>query len=194
MTRSNRRPSSRRRSTALHASPSDRLQDAGGRPQHPRPRRPLRAGAAAPRSQALRRRRLRPRQPPRPHGRSRAVPRPRSASSRTGKSYLDVAPGAGRARHRRGARPARLGLRLLKIGMVWPLDPGIIARIRRGARPHHRGRGEALAARDPAARAAVQRSSTPRSSSARRTSRATISSRPSARSSPTRSRWRSASA
>ena len=41
----------------------------------------------------------------------------------TGKSYLDVRAGAGRARHRRGARPTQLGLRLYKVGMTWPLEP-----------------------------------------------------------------------
>ena len=42
---------------------------------------------------------------------------------------------------------ASLGLRLLKVGMVWPLDPVIVRDFARGPRPRRRRRGEAPADR-----------------------------------------------
>jgi indolepyruvate ferredoxin oxidoreductase len=73
----------------------------------------------------------------------------------TGKSYLDVR----QALEDLGideVATSKLGLRLLKVAMVWPLDPEIVHEFAKRARPDHCGRGEALAAGNPASRTAVQ--------------------------------------
>ena len=75
---------------------------------------------------------------------------PRIGIVSAGKSYLDVR----QALDELGideAEAAKIGVRLLKIGMVWPLDPVIMHEFARGPRAHHLRRGEALPARDACA-------------------------------------------
>ena len=102
------------------------------------------------------------------------------------------APGARRARHRRG-EVQRLGPAHRQGRLPWPLEPAGADGVRRGPRPHHRGRGEALADRGAGARGAVRHREPARRASARRTSRATGCSRSRARSIPTTSPSASAS-
>ena len=73
----------------------------------------------------------------------------------TGKAYLDVR----QALDELGIDEVKcndLGLRLFKIGCVWPIGRAGTRRVRAGARPHHRGRGEALADRSAGARGALR--------------------------------------
>ena len=110
----------------------------------------------------------------------------------TGKSYLDVR----QALDELGideVQAQRSRLRLYKVGCPWPLEPAGPAGVRRGPRPHHRGRGEALADRGAGARGALRHRQPAGRASARRTSTATGCSRPRARSIPTTSRSASAS-
>ena len=48
------------------------------------------------------------------------------------------------------------GIRLYKVACPWPLEPARAQGVRRRARPHHRGRGEALAHRGAGARGALR--------------------------------------
>ena len=73
----------------------------------------------------------------------------------TGKAYLDVR----QALDELGIDEVKcndLGMRLFKIGCPWPIARQELARFRRRARPHHRGRGEALADRSAGARGALR--------------------------------------
>ena len=133
---------------------ADRLRDAAGRAQHPPARHHPRPGSAAARLQARRHARLRARQQAQPlHHLGRAQSQDRHHHGRQELSRR--APGARRARHRRGevqrSRPAALQDRLPVADQ--PAGPHAV---RRRARAHHRGRGEALADRSAGARGALR--------------------------------------
>ena len=73
----------------------------------------------------------------------------------TGKAYLDVR----QALDELGIDEIKcndLGLRLFKIACPWPIGRAELAEFAAGPRPHHRGRGEALADRSAGARGALR--------------------------------------
>ena len=128
---------------------------AAGRPQHPNPRRRPRTGGAPAGAQARRGRRLARRQQDQSDHHLRAAPIAKIGIITAGKSYLDVR----QALDDLGIDEARcnaLGLRIFKVGCVWPLVPQRAARIRAGARAHHRRRGKALADRSAGARGTLR--------------------------------------
>ena len=110
----------------------------------------------------------------------------------TGKSYLDVR----QALDELGideVKLQRLGPAHLQDRLPVADRQAGAAGVRQGPRPHHRGRGEALADRGPGARGALRHREPADRASARRTSRATGCSRSRARSIRTTSRSASAS-
>ena len=79
-----------------------------------------------------------------------------------GKSYLDVR----QAFDELGIDEVKcndLGIKLYKVACPWPISRARAEGIRRRARPHHRGRGEALADRSAGARGALRHRRTSRS-------------------------------
>ncbi len=66
------------------------------------------------------------------------------------------APGARRARHRRGASATTSACASTRSRCPWPLSQRELKEFARGPRPHHRGRGEALADRGAGARGALR--------------------------------------
>ena len=93
--------------------------------------------------------------------------RPKIGIITAGKPYLDVR----QALDELGIDEARcnaLGLRIFKLGCVWPVVPEELACLRRRPRPHHRRRGEALADRERRCAKSSMASPIRRSSSARR--------------------------
>ena len=172
-----------------------RFHHAARRPQHPRRRPGARQGSPPARLQARRHSGLCPRQQARPHRHERRRHARRSASSRPARATSTSAP----ALDDLGideVKANELGLRLYKVGMVWPLEPRRAARVRQGPRSHHRRRGEARADRDAGQGAALRLPTPPASciGKQRRDRRPVAScSRPRARSSRPTSRSRSAS-
>jgi indolepyruvate ferredoxin oxidoreductase len=108
--------------------PTD-LRAADRRPQHPLAGRPPLAGSPSARPQAVCGAGLLPRQQAQPGGDRR--PNPRLGIITTGKSYLDVR----QAFDDLGiddALAAELGIRLYKVGMVWPLESDGVRRFAEG--------------------------------------------------------------
>ena len=102
-----------------------------------------------------------------------------------GKTYYDLRARPARARPRRASALERAGIRILKLGMVWPLEPQIAREFARGLDEIVVVGGEGPVRRDAAARSRSTAWRTRRASSASTTTAASRCCRASWTSTPT---------